>query len=237
MNNADLPTGSDRAALSALMDGELDASQVAAACASWRSQAGQRADWHLYHLIGDALRSDDLATAPARDEQFMRRLRERLDHEPVVLAPSRADTPGSTQTPSEPPSLPLALPAVQPASATGTDARPLAGATAAPAAVTPLRARTPRRVRWAVPVSMAAGVVAVAGVVWTTRPDPGALMAGFRPAPQQAASAAALRDDRATLAEAELSHYLRAHREVPGLVAPNPTAGYLRNAAYDAGAR
>ena len=100
-----------------------------------------------------------------------------------------------------------------------------------------MQRRSARRARWAVPVGIAAGVVAVAGVVWSTRSDSGALMAGrFLPA-SAAASAATLRDDRATLAEAELSGYLRAHREVPGLVAPTPSAGYLRNAAYDAGDR
>lgn len=224
MNNADLPAGSDRAALSALMDGELDASQVAAACASWRSEARQRSDWHLYHLIGDTLRSEDLAAEPARDDRFMRRLRERLDREPVVLAPTRAEAPAMSEAP----------PAVATA-ATGTDGAP---AVAVLAAVTPMRARSVRRTtRWAVPVGIAAGVVAVAGVVWSTRPDSSALMAGrFLPA-APAASATPLPDSRATLAEAELSRYLRAHREVPGLVAPSPTAGYLRNAAYDAGER
>lgn len=231
MNNADLPAGSDRAALSALMDGELDASQVAAACASWRSEARQRSDWHLYHLIGDTLRSEDLAAEPARDDQFMRRLRERLEREPVVFAPTRTDVPAAV--------------APQPAiatAATGTDggfpaATAWAPAGAPLAAVTPLRPHSRRRTRWAVPVGIAAGVVAVAGVVWSTRPDSAALTAGrFQPT-APAASAATLHDDRATLAEAELSRYLRAHREVPGLVAPTPTAGYLRNAAYDAGER
>ena len=37
-------------------------------CESWRGDGELREDWHAYHLIGDVLRSDDLAIAPARDE-------------------------------------------------------------------------------------------------------------------------------------------------------------------------
>lgn len=228
MNNADLPAGSDRAALSALMDGELDASQVAAACASWRSEARHRSDWHLYHLIGDTLRSEDLAASPAQGDQFMRRLRERLDREPVVLAPTRIEAAAVAEDPA------AAAETAQAARRTGTDPH---ATVATSAAITPLRARGPRSARWAVPVGVAAGIVAVAGVVWSTRPDSTALMASRVLPTGPAASAAVLRDERATLAEAELSRYLRAHREVPGLVAPTPTAGYLRNAAYDAGER
>ena len=74
--------------LSALADGELDDSAAAAACASWRCEAAARASWHAYQLIGDVLRSEDLAADPARDAEFLRTLRSRLAHEPVVMAPS-----------------------------------------------------------------------------------------------------------------------------------------------------
>jgi sigma-E factor negative regulatory protein RseA len=71
--------------LSALVDGDVDAVQQA--CDAWRSDAQARADWHLYHLIGDVLRSEELAAEPAHDAQFLARLRLRLADEPVVLAP------------------------------------------------------------------------------------------------------------------------------------------------------
>ncbi len=71
--------------LSALADGDVAA--VEQACDAWRCDAQARADWHTYHLIGDVLRSDDLAADPARDAQFLARLRLRLADEPVVLAP------------------------------------------------------------------------------------------------------------------------------------------------------
>ena len=73
--------------LSALADGELEADGIDVACAHWRDDAAARERWHAYHLIGDVLRSDALATGAGHDERFLRRLRERLADEPVVLAP------------------------------------------------------------------------------------------------------------------------------------------------------
>lgn len=73
--------------LSALVDGELDGRAVASACAHWRESVASRQSWHAYQLIGDVLRSDDLASDPARDAAFMVALSARLAEEPVVLAP------------------------------------------------------------------------------------------------------------------------------------------------------
>jgi len=77
-----------RQTLSALMDGHSDAEQLDAACNLWRSNAQARECWHTYHLIGDVLRSDELAGAPARDAAFLSAVRGRLALEPVPLAPS-----------------------------------------------------------------------------------------------------------------------------------------------------
>ena len=74
--------------LSALMDGELDASAVGRACGQWRDDEETRANWHAYHLIGDVLRSDDLVSDPAHDAAFLAAFRQRLAQEPVVLAPA-----------------------------------------------------------------------------------------------------------------------------------------------------
>ena len=72
--------------LSALADGELDSAAAAHACAAWREDGRVRATWHAYQLIGDVLRSDDLAMRPGRDAAFLAALRARLADEPVVLA-------------------------------------------------------------------------------------------------------------------------------------------------------
>lgn len=43
--------------------------------------------WDTYHLIGDVLRSEDLAIQP--DDLFYARVSRAIDDEPVVVAPSR----------------------------------------------------------------------------------------------------------------------------------------------------
>jgi sigma-E factor negative regulatory protein RseA len=77
-----------RRALSALADGQNEA--VARGCAAWAADPAARATWHAYHLIGDVMRSEDLAHSPARDERFLAAFGERLAREPVVLAPMPA---------------------------------------------------------------------------------------------------------------------------------------------------
>ena len=92
--------------LSALADGDLQgdpqtgvqtgvqtgaqasAQAMLRACTLWRSSAQARQAWHTYHLIGDVLRSEELAGSPARDAAFLAGLRARLAAEPVVMAPA-----------------------------------------------------------------------------------------------------------------------------------------------------
>ena len=83
-----------RERLSALMDGELDAAAAAQACAQWTESDRSRSAWHAYHLIGDVLRSDDLACDPAREAGFLQAFRARLAAEPVVLAPQPIEWAG-----------------------------------------------------------------------------------------------------------------------------------------------
>ena len=74
--------------LSALVDGETDGAASDAACVGWKADAEVRRTWHAWQLIGDVLRSEDLASSPARDQRFLVALRARLATEPVVLAPA-----------------------------------------------------------------------------------------------------------------------------------------------------
>ena len=75
--------------LSALVDGESfegpDNGQFLA-----ELDRADRAAWAHYHLIGDALRSDELALAPAKSAAFMARFSVALDAEPHLLAPAAA---------------------------------------------------------------------------------------------------------------------------------------------------
>jgi sigma-E factor negative regulatory protein RseA len=75
--------------LSALADGEIDGVGPASLCAGWTADEGVRRDWHTWHLIGDVLRSEDLASDPRRDRRLCAAIRARLKDEPIVLAPSR----------------------------------------------------------------------------------------------------------------------------------------------------
>lgn len=79
--------------LSILVDGEAHSAAADEACRQWRHDTDLRNDWHVYHLIGDVLRSDELGSAPAHDAAFLQMLRVRLAAEPVPLAPQAL--PGS----------------------------------------------------------------------------------------------------------------------------------------------
>ena len=82
----DLPVDEAGAWLSALADGQADA--LPGACKAWREDAQARRTWHAYDLIGDVLRSEELAHAPDHDQQFLAGLRKRLAAEPALLAPA-----------------------------------------------------------------------------------------------------------------------------------------------------
>ncbi|WP_341887593.1 sigma-E factor negative regulatory protein [Variovorax sp. YR752] len=192
--------------LSALADGELASEGVRRACAAWRSDGNARQTWHAYQLIGDVLRSDDLASSPSRDEAFLRRLRERLADEPVVLAPQ-----------------------------------------VAPAAAAPMA--TGRRLRrWHAGAAVAAGFVAVAGVLVVTRgpapqAGPGALAAAPAPVVPVAVNAdagvepAALVTDGKVIRDARLDRYLAAHQNFAGASALGVPSAFLRSATTDASMR
>jgi sigma-E factor negative regulatory protein RseA len=74
-----------RAWLSALADGVAEACDPAVS--AWTHDVEARRTWHAYQLIGDVLRSDDLAAPAERDEAFLQQLRLRMAQEPTVLAP------------------------------------------------------------------------------------------------------------------------------------------------------
>jgi sigma-E factor negative regulatory protein RseA len=184
--------------LSALADGEVAPEDAASGYSAWRDEPEARARWHAYHLIGDVLRSGELATPPGRDQAFLSRLRERMSREPAILAP----TPAARRLPGP---------------------------------------------RWLAPAAVAAGFVAVAGVLVVTRmtaplaeqPRPmlasGAASASgdLRPAGGGSAAvspAVVVPVDQARLIrDAQVDRYLRAHREMigaPGVAVPG---GALRS--------
>lgn len=74
-----------REQLSSLMDGALEGETLADALGFAHQQEGRDA-WHTYHLIGDVLRSPELA-AGTDSQVFLARLQQRLAAEPVPALP------------------------------------------------------------------------------------------------------------------------------------------------------
>ena len=68
--------------ISQLMDGELGRREAEATIKVLRSDQALAESWETYHLIGDAMRRE----AELRPD-FVRRLHERLEQEPTVVAP------------------------------------------------------------------------------------------------------------------------------------------------------
>lgn len=168
---ADDPPGKDaRHWVSAAMDGDRHA--LDKACHAWRDDPRARADWHAFHLIGDVLRSSELAAPAARDAAFLAGLRQKLAVEPVVLAPAAQKA------------------AAQPATR-----------------------------NWRVPAAMAAGFVAVAGVLVVSQMP---ALSGRASAPVLALSsppAVAVPDvlpRPVILRDPRLDEFLRAHQSAKG---------------------
>jgi len=101
-----LPASDD---LSALMDGELEASVMGRACGHWRESPEARAQWHAYHLIGDVMRSEDLSADAAHDAAFLASFRQRMAQEPVVLAPTPLAAPVPATAPRRSWATPVAV--------------------------------------------------------------------------------------------------------------------------------
>jgi sigma-E factor negative regulatory protein RseA len=209
--------------LSALIDGEADVGVVTSACAVWRESASTRSAWHTFHLIGDVMRSEDLASTRQRDAAFLERLRARLADEPVVLAPQPLERSVAVET------LPMAA-----------------------------QAGRWRRRSWIGPAAVAAGFVAVAGVLVVTRaPTPltadttiaggttPSVAAGVTPVVAKAPAAADAAADPETqlvrsgqvLRDARLDRYLAAHKQFAGSSALGVPSSFLRSATVDAANR
>ena len=215
-----------RERLSALVDGELESCAVPQACAHWRQSEASRRSWHTYQLIGDVLRSDDLASDPARDAEFLHALRLRLGAEPVPLA---SLAPSSLDESSD-----VAVPAMAPVA---------------------FRSLRPERHRaWWLSTAVAAGfVVFGAGALLLTRLSDGVSDSTANRV-QAVPMAQALQADEALgrladaaveeaaptvvaggelLRDARLDRYLAAHKQFAGTSALGVPSAYLRSATVN----
>lgn len=212
---------SAREHLSALVDGELDGAVVAGACSAWRSSSASRGTWHAYQLIGDVMRSDDLAASPARDEAFLQSLRARLADEPVVLAPPPA--------PVAAPELPARRMNAGRSSRWSwmAPSAVAAGFVVVAGAVMVTRISPADSVGLVASGAGAAGPVpSVAGTAQAVLPVSSMAGAALAEPPMQVASGSMLRDAR-------LDRYLTAHKQFNGSSALGVPSSFLRAATAD----
>jgi sigma-E factor negative regulatory protein RseA len=78
------PQDPDWVALSSMADGAASADEQSRCLALWRERPELRERWHQYHLIGDVLRSQELANDAGRDAGLLAAVRSRLAREPSV---------------------------------------------------------------------------------------------------------------------------------------------------------
>lgn len=211
-----------RQALSALADGELVGDAGGTAFTAWRSDSGARRDWHAWHLIGDVLRSEDLASDPRADLDFCVALRARLAAEAVVLAPAAAVDVAAQPTPAR------GDVRVRPArwmfaSAAAAGFVLVAGTFAIVRAVdSPTTA----------PIALADGS---ASSVSGARESSAAVAAG--PLAEPAAPPVAVVADSRMIRDAQLDRYLVAHKQFAGTSALGVPSVFLRSATVDSTAR
>lgn len=201
-----------RERLSALADGETGGSASAAACATWRGEEDARRDWHCWQLIGDVLRSDELASSAGRDARFLAGVRSRLAVEAVVLAPAElvAVAPAAARRPAR-----WMVPAAMAAGfvlvvGTFVVVRPDPGAPSSPPAV-------------------AMGVVADRAAL-----DTALASADLR---ESARASEALAADPKVIRDAGLDRYLAAHKQFAGSTALGVPSTFLRSATVESASR
>jgi sigma-E factor negative regulatory protein RseA len=204
-------------ALSELLDGELSHDELAGLCADWR-RAEVRSTWHAYTLIGDVLRSEELASDAGHDAKFMQALRGRLANEPVVLSPVATRQP--------PPAL------VAPDSLAANGLRTPWRRMKAPLAVAAgfavvmgamLALRPPETVNSPIAALPPDLVVSQAS----------APLLSDKPLRFEVAAESLARPVGPIVRDPRLDSYLRAHQEFSGSSALGASSGFLRNAAAE----
>lgn len=200
-----------REMISALADGQLDDGERAAAMAWVATSEEARATWHAYHVVGDALRSADLADCRG-DRDFVARLRQRL-------AAVDADSAG-------PAAVPLRAGAVASAQI---------GATVVADAMAPSANDAVVRWKW---LAAAASMMAVSVLGWHLGQLGSQASAQLAAAPATgtavaAGSTAAPNEPAVMLRDPRLDELLAAHRRFGGTSALQTPAGFLRNATFE----
>ena len=211
----------EREQLSALMDGQLQGGEWLQALHSAEQPEG-RATWLAYHVVGDALRSTELAAHGASSSAFLARFQQRLAQEQPLPAATLQDAALQQVVPARADS---ALP--QSANASVFRWKMLAGL-ASLAVVASVGWNSFDRLQQ----QGTSGQQLAAAGTGAARPAP-----AQAPVQQAAASAEASSSSATMLRDPRLDELLAAHRQFGSTTALQMPAGFLRNATFEAPAR
>ena len=206
-----------REQMSALADGQLHGSEFADAVEAATHDADARESWHLYHLVGDVLRSSELA-ACGHDRSFVHRLGERLQAEAVPRPMS----------PQAPQATPLAA---RTAEAAGDEQAWRADRPAANASL----------LRWKLAAGLAS-LAALGTLSWgllggAGQGLQGGQLAQLTPAPAATLVALPGAQPARMIRDPRLDELLAAHRQLGGATALQNSSGFLRNATFEGAER
>ena len=200
-----------RERLSALADGELHGDELGAALVHATGDDGL-ATWQLYHLVGDVLRSSDLAR-PA-DPSFLTRLRAELDKEPPLAAPPERPQPG------------IVLNSAVPAHAANESVfrwKMVAGVASLAAVVA---------IGWTSVASLQVGAPAAGGAQLAQSSEHPSVASGA-----QVIAVAEADGQHVMIRDPRLDELLAAHKQFGSTSALQMPAGFLRNATFETPSR
>ena len=204
-------------ALSALADGQLRGEAFVRAVERVAQQPAAQATWHAYHVVGDVLRSSDLAFC-ADDQGFLARFQTRLALEPVV-----ASTSNTTNL--------IAIAAYESSARAIFDSKDQTEDAAANAPT----------FRWKM-VAGVASLLAVVAVGWNVAggletTTPGQQLAQTSSAVPVVQTVAQAKAPPVMLRDARLDALMAAHKQFGGTSALQMPAGFISNATYEIPAR
>ncbi len=202
--------------VSALADGQLRGEELARALEVLATCAEARATWRAYHLMGDVLRSDELA-ACGHDDAFVVRLQSRLQHEVIGISSD------------------VAIDSIaEYAHLTGEEGKK---SLEIPAANEPVY-------RWKLAAGFAS-LAAVSAIAWNVLGGAGIENGSAQLARVAAPPAASVQqvvtlaggEPQVMLRDARLDALLAAHKQFGGTSALQMPAGFLRNATFEGAGR
>lgn len=216
--------------VSALVDGQLLGDEFVQVLADLESSSAARAQWDMYHVLGDVLRSNQV-NACTHDADFVQRLRQRLSENraEIVAVDARPISAGEQKY-------------LKSESANNSSWRRLSGV----ASVALMGVLAWQGLQWANSSDPAAAPQLAQQNV--TTPSQAASAVGM-PQPDASASGQALiqadgssalvmtTDSQIMIRDPQLDALLAAHRQFGGTSALQMPAGFLRNATFAEGGR